>query len=350
MSNSVKVTLYALLVLLAGISGYFALSNFGLLMSRAAERHSDLEQIEPERRPPTESTENAAATSTPATNIAAAPGGTNESSTNIVAAVTNVTAVTNAAVTNATTEVAATTNALTNVVSSNLASTAPEKKPTRAARAKVKITEAKSSGHIGVWMGVFVLSLVGLGLLIANDVSHYFGNKALKTLYNDEGEGQQNPGYDKAEELWANGNHLEAIQMMREYLAKNPREQHVSIRIAEIYEKDLKNNLAAALEYEEVLKHKLQPERWGWAAIHLCNLYFRLSQEQKGFELLRRIVKEYPNTAAAEKARKRLEQVDGSLVTEQIATEPHVTAAPTARAEEPTFPASNLPPGFRPKK
>ena len=56
---------------------------------------------------------------------------------------------------------------------------------------------------------------------------------------------------------------------MREYLLKNPREQHVSLRIAEIYEKDLANPLAAALEYEEVLKQKLPAERWGWAAIHL---------------------------------------------------------------------------------
>ena len=34
---------------------------------------------------------------------------------------------------------------------------------------------------------------------------------------------------------------------MREYLKKNPREQHAALRIAEIYEKDLQNNLAAAL-------------------------------------------------------------------------------------------------------
>ena len=60
---------------------------------------------------------------------------------------------------------------------------------------------------------------------------------------------------------------------MRDYYNKNPREVHVALRIAEIYEKDLNNHLAAALEYEEVLKKKLPAERWGWAAIHLVNLY-----------------------------------------------------------------------------
>ena len=40
----------------------------------------------------------------------------------------------------------------------------------------------------------------------------------------------------------------------REYLNKHPREQYVALRIAEIYEENLNNPLAAALEYEEVLK------------------------------------------------------------------------------------------------
>ena len=103
------------------------------------------------------------------------------------------------------------------------------------------------------------------------------------------------------------------------------------------------------LEYEEVLNHKLQPERWGWAAIHLCNLYFKLNQEEKGYTLLRRIVKEYPQTPAAEKARKRLSQVDGAAM-EQLATESNVRVAPTREEPEDSGPPSNLPPGFRPKK
>jgi predicted Zn-dependent protease len=199
---------------------------------------------------------------------------------------------------------------------------------------------------------VFLLSLIGLGLLIASDVSHYFGNKALTVLYNDEGEGVARPEYEAAEQVWANGDHLEAIRLMRDYLNKNPREQYVALRIAEIYEKDLNNNLAAALEYEEVLTKKLPPDRWGWAAIHLCNLYFKLNQEQKGYDLLRRIVNEYGQTPAAEKARKRLEQVDGVAMVEN-GTEGQVEAPerPPPRTEtEPPPSSSNLPPGFRPKK
>src|SRR5256884_1453105 len=108
---------------------------------------------------------------------------------------------------------------------------------------------AKTDYHLGGWGAGIVLSLVGLGLMVAHDVSGLVGGRALKVIYNDEGEGMANPDYEKAEEEWANGNFLEAIQLMRDYLKQNPREQHVALRIAEIYEKDLQNFLAAALEY-----------------------------------------------------------------------------------------------------
>jgi tetratricopeptide (TPR) repeat protein len=160
---------------------------------------------------------------------------------------------------------------------------------------------------------------------------------------------------------------LEAIQLMRDFLKKNPRAQYASLRIAEIYEKDLRNYLAAALEYEEVLKKKLPAERWGWAAIHLCNLYSKTGQQDKVMALLRRIADEYPKTAAAKKARARLGIPEPEVETEAAtATEPTPNAEiegedgsvtfslddekpAEAAAPPPPPPKSNLPPGFRPK-
>ena len=102
---------------------------------------------------------------------------------------------------------------------------------------------------------------------------------------------------------------LDAIRVLREYLNQVPGESQVMTRIAEIYEKDLHNPLAAALEYEELLKLKLDPDRWGRTAIHLTNLYIRLHQPDKAVALLRRIDQECGNTPAGEKARKRLAQL-----------------------------------------
>src|SRR5438445_12344701 len=197
---------------------------------------------------------------------------------------------------------------------------------------------AKTDYHLGGWGAGMVLSLAGLGLMVAHDVSGLVGGRALKIIYNDEGEGMARPAYENAEEEWANGNFLEAIQLMRDYLKQNPREQHVAFRIAEIYEKDLQNFLAAALEYEEVLKQKLPPERWGWAAIHLCNLYTsKLNQPDKAIALLQRLAADYGATAAAEKARKRLAQLEEEGIVPPLET-----------AAAPAPPASDLPPGFAP--
>ena len=206
---------------------------------------------------------------------------------------------------------------------------------------RAKAVPAQTDYHLGAWGAGLVLSLVGLGLFAANDLSHFVSGRAMKVLYNEEGEGVANPDYEKAEEEWAKGNLLDAIQLLRDYLKLNPREQHVALRIAEIYEKDLQNYLAAALEYEEVLKQKLPPERWGWAAVHLCNLYSsKLNHPHKAIILLQRIVTEYGETAAAEKARKRLTQLE----------EEGVGLPPVEMPAEPAPQASNLPPGFAPKK
>ncbi|MBM3823313.1 MAG: tetratricopeptide repeat protein [Verrucomicrobia bacterium] len=194
------------------------------------------------------------------------------------------------------------------------------KKPASATTTDLDIKLPEESGggkrkgaqaNLGTWGAALFFTLAGLGLLAGQDISKYFSGRATKLLFNDDGDPITDPEYEIAENEWAKGNHLDAIRLLREYLAKNPREQFAALRIAEIYEKDLNNPLAAALEYEEVLTKKLPPERWGWAAIHLCNLYStKLGQMDKAVALLRRLDEEYPETAAAGKARQRLAMYD----------------------------------------
>jgi|ERR1043166_5961485 TolA-binding protein len=184
---------------------------------------------------------------------------------------------------------------------------------------------------------------VGFAFLFARDISLFFAHKAEQALFNDDG-APIDPEYEQAEELWKDGKYLEALNAMREYLNKHPREQYVALRIAEIYEENLLNPLAAALEYEEVLKKNLPPERWGWAAIHLANIYSgKLAQPEKAIALLHRIDAEYGQTTAANKARERLTQIDPNFIP--------AAAAEVAVAGDTTVsqPPSNLPPGFRPK-
>ena len=203
--------------------------------------------------------------------------------------------------------------------------------------------EPTLSTLMGYGAGLFAVVLF-LGLLLAHDFSDFVAERFTRFMLSDEGEEMKAPEYDQAEQVAMDGRPLEAIQMMREYLKKKPRKLYVAIRIAEIYEKDLGNYLAAALEYEEILKNRLRPEQWGWAAIHLANLYSgKLGQTAKAVALLRRISSEYGNTAAAVKARARLAQLEGEGGGAEAASAP-------AEIEEEPAPPSNLPRGFRPKQ
>lgn len=167
-------------------------------------------------------------------------------------------------------------------------------------------------GLMFTYGGIFVLFSIALGLTLGRYLSAVVAEKFVDTLHGntDTSKFLKKADYEKAEEEWAKSNFLRAIELFREYLAENPNEIHAAIRIAEIYEKDLSNYLAAAMEYEEILKSSLPDEQWGWTAVHLCNLYIsKLDRPNDAVELLKRIAIEYEFTAAAEKARKHLEKM-----------------------------------------
>ncbi|HWW02493.1 MAG TPA: hypothetical protein VNZ64_22540 [Candidatus Acidoferrum sp.] len=157
--------------------------------------------------------------------------------------------------------------------------------------------------------GGFLTALIALGLVCAYDVAHYFGWRFERWFLQGGRPVVPGPELEEAQRLRARGQPLDAIRLLREYLEKNPDELHLMSRIAEIYKDDLENDLAAALEYEELLKHRLPDEEWGWAALHLAKLYGRLNQPEKSMALLERIDTEYGQTVAARRARKAREQI-----------------------------------------
>jgi hypothetical protein len=204
-------------------------------------------------------------------------------------------------------------------------------------------TAARGNQSI-TYLSGFVVALLALAGLVGWDVTQWVASRATQGLGVDLVPVEGDPDYDAAEAEWAKGNHLDAINLMRDFLKKRPGALHAAIRIAEIYEKDLNNYLAAALELEDVLSKRLPAEKWGWTAVHLANIYSgRLNQSDKAVATLERLVAEYPETAAAKKARQRLglpEPVD-IPAGEMAATDLPVVA----ESEE-----VNLPKGFRKKR
>lgn len=201
---------------------------------------------------------------------------------------------------------------------------------------------ARGFGRILLWGLLALFSLVGLGALAAYDVAQYAGRQATDALFDDQGEDVRPTAYEQVEKAYGEGEFLEAIRLLRDFLKDNPKAVHAQIRIAEIYEKDLNNPLAAALEYEEVLQHRFAPDRKGWTAIHLVNLYNRLDKPNEAVALLQRVVGEFPGTPAAAKARERLESAGIEI------PEPPTANPDGGGGEEPPSPG-NLPRGFRPK-
>jgi tetratricopeptide (TPR) repeat protein len=159
-------------------------------------------------------------------------------------------------------------------------------------------------------LGGFVIMTTALGVLCAFDISRFYGERAKQWFMQGGAPIHSAPEFEAAEKLRASGQPLDAIGVLREFLQTHPGETQVMSRIAEIYNYDLKNYLAAALEYEELLKHRLDPEQWGWAALHLAKLYGRLNEPDKSLALLEKLQKKYGKTVAARRAKKALEQLE----------------------------------------
>jgi len=217
--------------------------------------------------------------------------------------------------------------------------------PSAPTQAQAKPPSAVKPNRSALYLGGFVGGLLALALLLGWDVTQWAARKATTGLGADLAPVEGDPEYDAAEAEWAKGNHLDAIKLLRDFLKHNPSQQHAAIRIAEIYEKDLQNFLAAALELEEVLTKRLPREKWGWTAIRLANIYSgRMNQPEKALATLDRIVREYPDTSAAKKARQRLG------LPEQEESDSGEMAAENLPAVEPVDDNPAMPKGFKPRK
>jgi len=165
-------------------------------------------------------------------------------------------------------------------------------------------------GLMGYFAGMLI-SILTFAFFVARDVGNLAGSRVATGYYSKSEKSEKADLYEEAEQLWADGAYIESIDLLRNYIEKYPGEYHARQRIAEIYENDLASYRAAALEYESILTMELPPKRWGWAAIHLCNLYSgKLGETEKALDLLRRVADECADTTPGQKARDRLAKID----------------------------------------
>lgn len=70
--------------------------------------------------------------------------------------------------------------------------------------------------RLGFYGGGLCLLILCIGLLAAWDISQFFGNRAVKSLFNEDNPDMLDDEYEAAETEWGKGNYLEAIRLLRE--------------------------------------------------------------------------------------------------------------------------------------
>ena len=169
---------------------------------------------------------------------------------------------------------------------------------------------SEKKGGMMVYFSGMLGALLVFALLVARDLGHLIGERVGGNYVTKSEKSQKADMYEDAEAIWADGAYVDAIESFREYIKVYPGEYHAYKRIAEIYENDLGSFRAAALEYEEILEMDIPKSRWGWAAIHLCNLYSgKLDDSDRALALLQRVANECSETTAGQKARDRLAKI-----------------------------------------
>ena len=161
------------------------------------------------------------------------------------------------------------------------------------------------------FIGLFLLTALALAFLFAWDFCRLFADRAIDTLFDMNEQPEQAAVIQKAELLRRQGFPFEAIELLREHIHTHKRDTHAGAQIAEIYEEDLCNPLAAALEYEEMLKWRIRRERWAKLAIRAAVIYAGdLGRTDRCVELMREVIAKCPGTASAASAARRIRLYD----------------------------------------
>lgn len=176
-----------------------------------------------------------------------------------------------------------------------------------------RATAAGSTPHASRAYGLFSLYLIvgaALAMFVAWDVSQFLGWQAEKLFLGGGRLSSLTPTWWKAERLRKEENSDEAVRVLREAFEVHPRQWRLGVRIAEIYQHDLNNPLAAALEYEDILQRRLPRPARAWLMVRLATCYLLLKRLDDAAAKLREVKEKFPRTPAAEKAERRLARME----------------------------------------
>jgi len=175
-----------------------------------------------------------------------------------------------------------------------------------------RAAEAATTADASRGYALFALYLLigtALGILMAWDASHLLGEFAGRLFVGGGRLPSVTPVLWKADRLRTQGQPLKAVHSLREHLRANPRQWYVAVRIAELYQHSLEDPLSAALEYDQLLKHRLPRSARAEILLRLAACQLLLRKGNLSASTLRELIGTFPRSKAAEKARRRLARI-----------------------------------------
>lgn len=157
----------------------------------------------------------------------------------------------------------------------------------------------------------YLLAGAVLAVFVAWDVSRFFGGIAGQLFWGGGRLASITPAWWKAERLCRDKQPLEAIRVLREHLKSHPKHWAAAVRIAEIYEHQLNDALAAALEYESLLNQRLPKSARAEILLRLAACHLLRHQADECAARLQEVIADFPGTSAAAKAERRLARIQG---------------------------------------
>ena len=156
----------------------------------------------------------------------------------------------------------------------------------------------------------YLLVSAALAVFLAREVAVFSGGLVTRLFLGGGRLGRFTPVFWRAERLRRQAGPLDAVRVLREQLIAHPRQWRLAVRIAEIYQQDLGNPLAAALEYEAALQQRLPRAVRAELMVRLAACYLLLRRPDESAALLRRVVEAFPRTTAAGTAERRLARMN----------------------------------------
>ena len=157
---------------------------------------------------------------------------------------------------------------------------------------------------------VYLIVGAALAMFVAWDVSRFLGGQAGQLFWSGGRVASITPAWWKAERLCKDRQPLEAVHVLRDYLDAHPRQWRVAVRIAEIYQNEIKDPLPAALEYEKILSGRLPNGARPEVLLRLAACQLLLRRHAESAMALREVLEKYPGTDAAQKAERRLKRIE----------------------------------------